>query len=89
MRDEILDGLLHLSDRQFDPLAKEQVRGLIGLSDEDVRKPLLFLIDDCVHASLSSAFEIKVLDELYRRAGGSDEEMEELEAERMARYEDV
>jgi hypothetical protein len=87
MRDKILDGLLHLSDRQFDPIAKEKVREIIGLPDEEAKKKLLFLVDDCVYGSLSSSFEIKVLDVLYRQAGGSDEEMEELKEERLARHE--
>lgn len=86
-RDEILDGLLHLSDRQFDPIAKKQVREIVGLSDEEVRKPLLFLLDDCVYGALCSDFEIMVMNELYRRAGGTKEEMDGLMEEREARLE--
>jgi hypothetical protein len=53
-RNKILTGMLSLSDQQFDPVAKEQVKKLIGLSNEDVRKPLVSLLDDCVRFSLCS-----------------------------------
>ena len=84
-RDEILTGMLGLSDQQFDPSAKEKVREIIGKPDEEARKPLLFLLDDCVYSSLCSGFEIQVLDILYKQAGGSDEEKRAMLTERMAR----
>jgi hypothetical protein len=74
-RDVILESLLKLSDRQLDPVAKDKLRELIGLTDEEVRKPLLFILDDCVHGSLCSNFEITVMDALYRSAGGKKEDM--------------
>lgn len=86
VRDECLAILLKLSDQQFDPYAKKQIPDLIGKSDEEVRKPLLFLLDDCVHGSLCSGFEITALDSLYRMAGGSDEEMQRWMPEREARH---
>ena len=85
-RDKILNGLLQLSDRQFDPHAKEGVKKIIGMKDnEEARKEILFLLDECVFGSLCSDFEIRVLDILYRQAGGTDEEMKELLPEREAR----
>ena len=85
-RDEILTSMLGLSDRRFDPSAKENVKKLIGMSDEEVRKPLIFLLDDCVYGSLCSGFDINLLDVLYRQAGGTDEEMRSWMDEREARH---
>lgn len=84
-RDEALGILLKLSDQQFDASAKAKVREIIGKSNEEAKKPLLFLLDDCVYSSLCSSFEIHVLDILYKQAGGSNEEMRALLPERMAR----
>jgi len=86
VRDEILTETLGFSDRHFDPSAKEKVKKLIGVSDEEVRKPLLFLLDDCVYGSLCSGQLIGVLDTLYRLAGGSDKEMQSWMPEREDRH---
>lgn len=65
--------LLNLSDRQFDPVAKDMLRKLLNEaeSDADMRDGLKKVLDVCVHGSLCSDFEIRVLDLAWRSYGGS------------------
>jgi len=88
MRDDLLSKFLDAPDGQLDEEAKKHIPGLIGLSDEEVRKPLLFMLDDCVYHAWGSSFSIKTLDLLYRMAGGNESHMESLKEERKARHEE-
>jgi hypothetical protein len=51
-----------LSDRTFDPVAKDTVR---KWSPEPTALEVLETLDMCIHGSLCSSFEIKVLTMLY------------------------
>lgn len=62
--------LLNLSDRQFDPIAKDELRSVLSKPDEEMRDGLKRLLDMCVNGSLCSDFEIRVLDLAWRSFGG-------------------
>lgn len=62
MVSDIKGALLQLSDRQFDPTAKD----IMKKWPEEVKPTdILELLDFCVHGSLCSGFEITVLQILY------------------------
>jgi len=56
---------LKLSDRAFDPVAKDTVR---QWSPEPTALEVLETLDLCINGSLCSSFEIKVLTMLYDMA---------------------
>ena len=85
-RDEILNTLLKMSDQQFDSMAKDSVRKIIGNTNENALVPILYLLDDCVHGSLCSNFEIKVLNLIYDNIGGSENHRQSLMTERENRF---
>lgn len=72
-RDHIFTCLLSMSDRQFDDLAKAQLRPLLGKPNEEVRAPLKKLLDDIAFAAWSSDFELAALDTVFRLIGGEHE----------------
>jgi hypothetical protein len=65
LADEVRKMCLNLSDRAFDPVAKDIVR---KWSPEPTAAQVLEALDMCVHGSLCSSFEIKVLHMLYEQA---------------------
>lgn len=85
-RDELFLILTQLSDAQFDPAPKAHLKTLMGRPNEEIRKELLFLLDDCVYGSLCSSFEIAALDAIYHSIGGSEQEKLDLMQERKERY---
>lgn len=74
-RDKLFEILCGLSDRQFDDRAKERLRAMIGRPNEDIKDELLGLIDDIVLYAWSSDFEINALDFIWKKIGGTDEEL--------------
>ncbi len=69
---DVLRMLLNLSDQQFDPVAKNELRSLLDAAPpaEAMRDGLREILDKCVHGSLCSAFEIRVLDMTWQHYGG-------------------
>lgn len=73
LRNKSIEILCKLSDRQFDPIAKNRLAALAGKPDAEAREELKAIIDMCVFGSLCSSFELKALDALWRDAGGVQE----------------
>lgn len=67
-RDKIFNALCEMSDRQVDPIVKSRIRQFIGRSDSEIKDELKILIDDIVYGSLTSDFEVMVLDTIWREA---------------------
>lgn len=69
---DALHQFLKLSDRSFDPIAKDKLRNLLETerTDEEMRVGVKELLDMCVHGSLCSDFEILVLDFIWKEYGG-------------------
>jgi len=88
MRDATLRLFLDAPDGQFDEDAKPRVEELIGLSDEDLLKPMVFLMDDCVYFSWTSGFALRTLNFLFEEAGGNPEFVVSLADEREQRFKD-
>lgn len=63
--DEIVQSLLQLSDRAFDKAAKDMIR---TWDSPPKAAQILEVLDMCVHGSLCSGFEIKVLEFLLVHA---------------------
>ncbi len=79
-RDEMFGILCEMSDRQVDPKAKQRLRAFVGRTNEEIKDELLGLIDDIVHASWTSGFEIRCLHAMWCSIGGSDKELKERNA---------
>jgi len=62
---EIIENLLKLSDEQLDSYAKQKLKRWLDLDEIDQPGYLLCIIDDIVHGSLSSSFELQVLNTLW------------------------
>lgn len=82
-RDNLFHILCQMSDNQVDPTVKERLEEFIGKPDEDILTPLLYLIDDCCYFSLTSEFEINVLDRIWKDIGGTEEGRTALRAVRV------
>jgi hypothetical protein len=72
-RDTLFEMLMEFSDEQFDPLAKNRLKDLIGKPNEEVSYKLLGIIDDCVYCSFCSSFELKAMNMIYEAIGGDQE----------------
>lgn len=76
-RDEMIGILCELSDKQFEPCAKERLKAIVGRTDNEAKDELLGLIDDCVFCAWCSNFEIKIMNILWEMSGGTPEELAE------------
>ncbi len=68
---ELVDGLCKGSDRQIDASCKPRLQALLTTPMPARRIKLLEILDDCVYASLSSDFVVRVLNILYEDMGGN------------------
>jgi hypothetical protein len=87
-RDGILKGFLEAPYGHLDEAAKPRIEEIIGLSDEECLKPLVFLLDDCVFFGWTSSFSLKTLHFVYEQAGGNPAFVRSLEKERKQRFKD-
>lgn len=74
-RDKILSTLCSMSDQQIDPQLKGRLRKLIGRDNHLIKNELLQILDDAVHYSWCSNFEIEMMDFIWRQIGGTEQEL--------------
>lgn len=87
-RDELFSILLEMSDLQFDGKAKEQLKNMVGRPNAEIRLELVALIDDCVRYSWVGCMELKALQFVHMKMGGTESDFTEgPNAERRARIE--
>ena len=53
-RDQLFNLICGGNDREVDPQVKDRLREFLGKANDEVKDPLLGLIDDCVFCSLTS-----------------------------------
>lgn len=75
-RDEMFGMICKMSDMQVDEAVKVRLRHFMGKPHDEIKDWLLGLIEDCRFASLTSSFEMQVLDTVWRCVGGTEEELE-------------
>lgn len=74
-RDHMFDIICQMSDSQVDPVVKTTLKEFIGKPNEEVKDPLIDLLDKIVYSALTSDFEIKVLNYIWFEIGGTEEEL--------------
>jgi hypothetical protein len=72
-RDEMIDILCTMSDRQVEPCVKPRLREIKGRPNAEVLDEFMGIIDDCVFAAWTSDFEIKVMHTMWISMGGTEE----------------
>jgi hypothetical protein len=73
VRDEMIDNLCQLSDRQVEPCVKPRLQAIKGRPNKEVLDEWLGIIDDCVYAAWTSGFEIKVMHIMWLKMGGTED----------------
>jgi hypothetical protein len=90
VRDDMLNVMCEMSDRQVDPKAKERMKLMLGRSNADIKDELLGLLDDIAFYAWTSDFEIRVLERIWFGCGGTQEEIQardtSMTAENKAKY---
>ena len=85
-RDEMFEIMIQMSDRQVDPQVKTRLKTFIGKPNEEVKDQLIDLINDVVHYALTSDFEIKVMDIIWKEIGGTQEDLEKSHERKRIEY---
>lgn len=75
-RDAAFNLLIAMSDRQVDPIVKRRLTAMLGRPNAEIKNRLLGLMDDVAFGELTSNFELRVLDFIWRNAcGGTHTEL--------------
>lgn len=72
-RDELIDILCQLSERQLEPCVKPRLQAIKGRPNAEVLDEWMGIIDDCVCAAWTSDFEIRTMHMVWIRMGGTEE----------------
>jgi hypothetical protein len=74
-RDELIDILCKMSDRQVEPCVKPRLQAVKGRPNAEVLDEWMGIIDDCVYAAWTSDFEIKAMHMMWIGMGGTEESL--------------
>jgi hypothetical protein len=77
IRDEAFEKLAEFAKKDdfVDKSLKVDFENMVGMSDEEVLEPLLFVLDKAVYGGLVADIVISMLDSLFKQSGGTNEMM--------------